>query len=86
MGACTRVAHKCFCIIARQDAAVREHNDRLEVAASAARQLARRQDTGVKERLEAVRSLAHFRYRAALWFKFLGSGHCTGLVCYQALP
>lgn len=34
---------------------MREHNERLEVAASAARQLARRQDTGVKERLEAVR-------------------------------
>ena len=40
---------------------MREHNERLEVAASAARQLARRQDTGVKERLEAVRSPSVFK-------------------------
>ncbi|KAK9841829.1 hypothetical protein WJX81_005879 [Elliptochloris bilobata] len=38
-----------------QDEAVREHNERLQVAASAVRQLARRQETCVKERLEAVR-------------------------------
>ena len=35
---------------------MREHNERLEVAAAAARQLARRQEMGIKERLEAVRS------------------------------
>ena len=39
-----------------QDDAVKEHRDRLDVAAQAARQLARRQETCVKEHLEAVRA------------------------------
>lgn len=39
-----------------QDDAVREHRERLDVAAQAARQLARRQETCIKEHLEAVRA------------------------------
>lgn len=37
-----------------QDAAIREHTERLCAAAQAARQLVRKQDTVLKERLQQV--------------------------------
>lgn len=40
-----------------QDAAIREHTERLSAAAQAARQLVRKQDTVLKERVEQVSSL-----------------------------
>lgn len=48
-----------------QDAAIREHTERLSAAAQAARQLVRKQDTVLKERVEQVLpvtyiEIAHF--------------------------
>ncbi|CAL8466711.1 g6247 [Coccomyxa elongata] len=52
------LAHGTKDLIARkdaQDAAIREHTERLSAAAQAARQLVRKQDTVLKERVEQVR-------------------------------
>ncbi len=44
---------------ASQDAAIREHTERLSAAAQAARQLVRKQDTVLKERVEQVLPVIH---------------------------
>lgn len=44
---------------ALQDAAIREHTERLSAAAQAARQLVRKQDTVLKERVEQVLPVTH---------------------------
>jgi hypothetical protein len=44
---------KCMkCVLPIQDAAIAEHTERLAAAAQAARQLVRKQDTVLKERVE----------------------------------
>ena len=64
-----------------QDAAIREHTERLSAAAQAARQLVRKQDTVLKERVEQVcfASLVHPNVMAAAAESHPGTG-CMSLV------